>query len=264
MLFMLAFMCTTFISCGKDDSPEDPIIDPQLTPTPTPTPTPDPNPDPNFGADNFTDVAVTGGVDNVTATTATLFGYVNLSNEQLLMMGSSIEIGIEISKTESMENASKHVSKALTNNRKLTINVNELLPANRYFYRTYVVNGGYTVVGSVLSFKTENVNVGITIKGIDNLTPHTAIVTCGIDDTNDSPSTYNVGIAVVTDQSLLTAENFRTWQTISSHGDKIRLFYPKSINGKEFEVSLTDLTQNMTHYCCVFRKVDTSYALDFT
>ena len=102
--------------------------------------------------------SVTGGVYDISATSATFTGYVNLTPTELATATFGIIWGTE----EDLKWGNKAgyaTSRDLETN-KYTVTTHDLKPENKYFYRSYVcLNGNTYVYGAVKSFTTQTLQI---------------------------------------------------------------------------------------------------------
>ena len=241
---LLAIFATdiTFTACG-----DDPVEEPEK-PKPQPV---------NTGEDNQTDVAVTGGVDNIDITSATVIGYVNLPDEMKLLMGTTLKIGVELANNEQMDKATKYEAKSLIGNRKFTISLTKLIPNKTYYYRTYVENGSIPIYGETYSFATpEAENITRTGEATD-ITPTSATLSCVIVNDNQSNTIGAVGIIYTTNQKELDIEYvYKKEADYSSIKDyTMRTTSLSNVKDKQCSYELNELKQNTTYYYCSYYRV---------
>jgi hypothetical protein len=121
------------------------------------------NPSDQHGSDNYTDVAVTGGVNNTTYSTASITCYVNVPNE-----GETYVVGIRYSTeeiiTEDNSTTSKQVvTNATKGNHTYSFELNNLENDKKYYYQAFVElysNEKY-YYGETLSFAPKTINLTI-------------------------------------------------------------------------------------------------------
>lgn len=118
-------------------------------------------PSASTGANNYKDLAVTGGLNYVSYTCAEIIGYANLGSFAL----AGVEFGIIISEENKPDENNGTIFKAniLEEGRKFTIpisysdNKHTLNPDTKYFYKSYVNANGVKVYGEIKYFTTPKV-----------------------------------------------------------------------------------------------------------
>ena len=221
----------------------------------------DQKPDANTGNNNTKDVAVTGGVEDLTTTSAVLIGYVNLPDELKLAMGSTLKIGMEVSRDNKFENKkNRYEVNGLENNRRFTVSLSSLVPNTQYYYRTFVDNGGVAVFGETLSFTTQGIE-NITKTGdATDLTPSSACISMIL-----STNTYEGGIGLYTGVGVFYSTKKENLSIENIVGEKKGVEsgyssdYVQSNNKVTFK--LKRLEQKKTYYYCSFYGINGTYAL---
>lgn len=112
----------------------------------------------NAGADNYTDVAVTGSVTDIKLTSAIINGYINIDKAPIVN-NSDYDMGVCYSTSASMdETGVTYVSTNTLTGRNLSVVVSPLEPYTEYYYQTYLrikINGESMLFkGEVLKFST--------------------------------------------------------------------------------------------------------------
>ena len=102
----------------------------------------------SMGENNTTDLAVTGGVQTVGMTYATVKGYINFTvPEAYANLGSVYSYGVEYAKSSDFSDA-KSVSGGNVTGKSFTATIKELEVNTKYYYRTYVDNNRGSEVGT--------------------------------------------------------------------------------------------------------------------
>lgn len=116
--------------------------------------------DVNKGEDNYVDLAVTGGVLEVSYTCAEIKGYANIG--PLALAG--VEFGVMVSEDKRPDetNSTRIKSSSLEDGREFSVLVSRstgrtLQPETTYYYRTYVLSSGVYMLGQIESFRTLDV-----------------------------------------------------------------------------------------------------------
>lgn len=193
--------------------------------------------------DTTSEIAVTGLVDKFGCTYADISGYANLN---LLPVGSGNPvIGVEVVEADagSNDNAVKSTSGSLIGNI-FTASFDNLSPATKYKYRSFVTYGGITYYGNKYKdFTTKNV-VGITSTGevseIRRISAvlSTVVQTEGIDARDNS----YVGIAWAASKEAICADG-----NFDSHKISVQ-----DVEDGVFSVSLNNLSEGATYYYASF------------
>lgn len=144
--YLLPLLCVilAFISCEKEENNQENNI-----------------PSTSTGANNYDDLAVTGGLNYVSYTCAEIIGYVNLGPFAL----AGVEFGIILSEEYKPDENNGTIFKAntLEDGRKFTIpishsdNKHTLNPGTKYFYKSYVNANGVIIYGEIKHFTTPKV-----------------------------------------------------------------------------------------------------------
>ena len=157
---------------------------------------------------------------DVTATSATLKGWINSSNSQLpcgFIYGTSSELTAEVGKDVST-----------TANGDFTASISNLNSNITYYYRAYVIIDGEYRYGKVLSFTT-GYALTVTTNTASSITHNSAIITGKVTGAGKS---VTCGIIYGTTSSLTDTEGSRISTTANGN----------------FTVSLTELKANTTYY----------------
>lgn len=112
----------------------------------------------NMGADNTTDIAVTGGVESTGMTYANVLGYVNVTGDLRAFLGDLdvLPFGVCYSKSESFSNSQYVYCYKIMGN-KFSLILRGLEPDTKYFYRTFVGNQYGVETGSFTTKPFSNV-----------------------------------------------------------------------------------------------------------
>ena len=201
-----------------------------------------------YGSNNYTDPAITGGIqdvfyliDNEYSDNSRGFmaveiaGYLNLTAELKIAIGMAPDLyGIQISTSSSFPEGSmqKFSAKRMEDNRKFVVTVKELKENTTYYYRTFLTDAIY---GETRSFTTESYE---TVASKMKIASANATYV-GANDAQVSLGENNTGIACALDKSLLTADNIKNG---TSSGIML------STSG-----SLSELASGTTYYYCAYR-----------
>lgn len=204
-----------------------------------------------YGSNNYTDPAITGGIqdffylvsndmydlhDNNDGFMAVeIAGYLNLTAELKIAIGMAPDLyGIQISTSSSFPegNMQKFSAKRMADNRKFIVTVKELKENTTYYYRTFLTDAIY---GETRSFTTESYE---TVASKMKIASANATYV-GANDAQVSLGENNTGIACAMDKSLLTAENIKNG---TSSGIML------STSG-----SFSELSSGTTYYYCAYR-----------
>jgi len=199
---------------------------------------------PNKGQDNTTDMAVTGGVndvflDNYGLFVAEISGYVNVTDEMKMAIGMTPVLGVELSTSSSFPEGgtAKYTTQRLEDNRKFTITATGLNEKTTYYYRTFLTEAifGKTESFTTPSFESAISKIEINTGDVINVGENEAIVNLG----NNAVVT---GVAYTTDASLLTEANLKA--VINGRAD----------NGLKVSEDgrLTELTSGTTYNYCSY------------
>ncbi len=197
---------------------------------------------PNKGQDNTTDMAVTGGVNDVSLDNYGLFvaeisGYVNVTDELKMAIGMTPVLGVELSTSSSFPEGetAKYTTQRLEDNRKFTITARGLNEKTTYYYRTFLTEAifGKTESFTTPSFESAISKIEITTGDAVNVGENEAGVIFG---------DKNTGVAYTTDASLLTEANLKA--VINGRAD----------NGLKVSEDgrLTELTSGTTYNYCAY------------
>ena len=133
-LLLLTSLLCFLSSCGSDDSDNNDM------------------PNPNTGIDNYSDVAVTGGVKETGMTYADVIGYVNYPEGEVYDLPVGIEYG---EKPDELTMKSYGENKG----RNISVTIQYLKPNTTYYYRTFVGPSEYYLVGKqICHFKTKELS----------------------------------------------------------------------------------------------------------
>lgn len=117
---------------------------------------------PSDGSDNYTSMAVTGGVTNIKTRGATIKGYLNLDQTQQML---TTDFGIEYSTSSSFGYSSNKVEKQGYTGREFSVSLYDLTPGKTYYYRTYIHQlSGLYIYGETKSFKTLGIESEVKVK----------------------------------------------------------------------------------------------------
>lgn len=165
--YLFAATTLLFSACSKDDSGSEGTGNPKT----------------DTGKDNTTDDVVTGGVAEISFTTATIYGYVNNSTQAMLGMGIAYDTDANITKKSlaELKEAGK-TAQALsfdpgTENRQFTVHLNGLTSNTTYYYYAYAGQ----MTGKVLTFKTPTPPVMLKVSDATDITPFAASLHGSID-----------------------------------------------------------------------------------
>ena len=193
--FLIAFLCAGFLSCNSNED------DSSL------------GSNPNLGKDNFTDNAVTGGVESTGMTYAKVLGYVNHYSLQDIQNISEVGfVGVEYGLSKTSLNERQRFS--VTDGRTLNITIKDLLPNTQYYYRTLVEAGSESsgfirkIGTQVGSFTTKpaafngRITTGEATKSYDRIN-----ISLGSVDVSglSSDETYYLGVVYSSNKSKLTS-----------------------------------------------------------
>ncbi|MCH5307412.1 MAG: fibronectin type III domain-containing protein [Prevotella sp.] len=142
MCVFFVCLCLSIVGCSKDDGDGAPS-----------------SPNGNTGSDNTKDIAVTGSVEDITPQSASIKGYINVDQAQVMLIQ---DFGVEYSTSSSFYGSSYAQVSGYTG-REFVVWVDDLEPNTTYYYRTYVHQlSGLYHYGQTLSFKTETVKPTIS------------------------------------------------------------------------------------------------------
>ncbi len=134
-MFLCAILLLGFFSCNKDDDPT-------------------------------RSIAQTGNATDITAFTAKISGYCHQKNIE----GLSVTYGIEYTNTDLTRNAIVLNASEMDENGLFSVDIENLNPGTKYFYRTFVLYNRAYSFGNVESFTTlahpepEKVDLGVGVK----------------------------------------------------------------------------------------------------
>ena len=217
-----------------------------------PDPGPDPNPvfseeERNFGADNYSDVVVTGGrqdfyyLDEDGMIAVDIAGYLNyLTDEARNAIRMTPIVGVEVSTDSSFPggNTRQYLTQNLTDGRKIVVSVTGLRENTTYYFRTTYLGGG--AFGSTRSFTTGSVSdvaskMKVATADATAVTENAATVVLG---------EKSSGVAYAKNQSLLTADKVKDAINHADNGVQL------SKSGK-----LADLTGGTVYFYCEYRHI---------
>ena len=145
---MCAFIvcgCLSIVSCSSDDDS-----------------------DGDTGSGNTTDMAVTGAASNITTSSASIKGYINIDQAMAMLIQ---DFGVEYSNNAEFAtwgpNSAHYKEVPGYTGREFSVELYGLQPSTTYYYRTYVhqISGMY-YYGKTQSFTTEDVNVTFTVNDV--------------------------------------------------------------------------------------------------
>ena len=192
---LMAVLVLSFSACSSGDDSNDRQSGSSLT----------------MGKDNFTDPAVTGGVEGTGMTCAKVLGYANhFTPDVLLDIAQYGFVGVEYGLSES--SLTKRASYKVSDGRTLHITIRNLKPNTKYYYRTVIEAGdGYSVVrqtgSQVGSFTTRSVSYSgdITTGGVSSVSFDEVWLQYGsVDESLLADETYYMGIAYSVGQDKIS------------------------------------------------------------
>lgn len=132
-------ICLSVASCSKDDD--------------------DIGNDANIGNGNTTDMAVTGRISQISTSSVTIKGYINIDQAWAMLIQ---DFGVEYSKDAGFSQSS-HQSVPGYTGREFSVLLYDLDPNTTYYYRTYVhqLSGMYNY-GETMSFTTKNIQLSVS------------------------------------------------------------------------------------------------------
>ncbi len=189
--------------------------------------------------------SVTGGVYDISATSATFIGYVNLTPTELATATFGIIWGTE----EDLKWDSKAgyaTSRDLETN-KYSVTTHDLVPERKYFYRSYVCLKGNTYLyGAVKSFTTQTVQIEIQTGEASNVSQTSATLSASVQNFSSELPVNYLSIIWGTNEDL-------SWENKLSYAN-----YSKLDDGK-FSVTATGLSQETTYYYRAYCNVRGKY-----
>ena len=192
------------------------------------------------GSQNTTDVAVTGNPSMIGIDYAQITGYVNL--HLITSSYTSIQIGIEISESEEFSEYRRYNSTQLEGN-KLSVEIDDLNAATKYFYRTYVVLNDLSFYGEKRSLTTTDFSNVTSIEHVSEITLTSATFICTGDTSRlNSHGGYSLGVAYSTSKEDLNPDS-------RSRNYKVEwLFWGQKDN---FKIHIyPELPPGVTYYYC--------------
>lgn len=232
--------------------------------------------DKNAGSNNTWDVAVTGAVQEKSATGAVITGYVNLNliEEDYSSYEMGIQIGHEGDYDSSNSWGGKEYAHGLTGN-KFTITLTGYASGLKWFFRTFVrVNGKY-YYGEVKTFYTDEmpntlVNL-VTAGNATSITSSGATIPYSVNldlwpmDTDISIRSLEGGVLLSNNKSLLT-EKYLNTRGIYGNPDNPDDFIIELENdleeSGEFSFVLDDwFSSRFTCYYCAYTKHRSSFKI---
>ena len=214
---LLISLCMGMTSCSSDDDGEQ---------------------GPNKGADNTTDLVVTGSygsfsIDSNDKIELEITGYLNLPNEVKATLGLGVQaFGVEISQNSSFPASSSQQFRGnrLEDERKFVVTASGLQENTKYYYRSFFGAADTYIYGTTASFTTISLEEAVG----KIYTPEPSKV-------NERTAYFDLGdklqIAYDTKQASLTVENISKGNVKLSNG------------------FLEDLETGTTYYYCVVRKI---------
>lgn len=232
-LFAL-LLSVNFYSCNKDDNelskPDDYNED--------------------IGKDNFTDLAVTGGVLQVSTSSCDFLGYININ--AATSDASKLTFGVEVSRYENFKSPQRLKTTQLLNNREIRIVAKyEFYDDTDYYYRTYVYNGKFYTYGQTLTFKTKKLINASKVENISVKSPVSATIT--LSKTADSVQTRQdeslyYGIAYTADEEEIQ----ELMAEIKAGSDRAQntasIIFTCEYTSYSKELLVYDLIPNKTYY----------------
>ena len=243
--FLIAFLCAGLLSCNSNED------DSSL------------GSNPNLGKDNFTDNAVTGGVESTGMTYAKVLGYVNHYSLQDIQNISEVGfVGVEYGLSKTSLNERQRFS--VTDGRTLNITIKDLLPNTQYYYRTLVEAGSESsgfirkIGTQVGSFTTKpaafngRITTGEATKSYDRIN-----ISLGSVDVSglSSDETYYLGVVYSSNKSkLMSGLNDRykkapfdnKWIEKATYDDVT--FYRYKSKNDENTLEISELASGVTIY----------------
>ncbi|MCR5818655.1 MAG: hypothetical protein K6F89_06130 [Prevotella sp.] len=190
-LFLFAAISLTLIACGDDNSES--------------------KSETNLGEGNTTDVAVTGDVQSIGMTYATVIGYVNfVTQEAYASLGTLYKYGIEYSTSPEFDNSQLVYGSSIVG-RKFTVNISGLKTNTVYYYRAFVDQVKATQNNT---FTTKDISINnypeIRISDVSFISAHIKV---SLSNESMAKETFKIGIAIspnedILDESLYYAARF--------------------------------------------------------
>lgn len=159
----------------------------------------------NYGKNNTQDVAVTGGPEEISYTSAMINGYVNIG----AMILSAVNVGVLVSEasTPNKDNSIRINASFIEDGRAFKVLIDGLSPGAKYYYRTFVstsYDDGIMMLGEVLSFTTKSPTANLTSPGsVSDISytgaSFTGMVSLAMLSNNDK---YSVGVYIKTDDDF--------------------------------------------------------------
>lgn len=180
--------------------------------------------------------SVTGGTGNVTAVTATIFGYANN-----VTLGDNSYAGICYSSTNVNPTTADATltSVSLDQNNRYSVTASDLEPGTTYYYRAYVYRGGLTQYAArVYSFTTQHI---VTTGNADAVTASNATLTGNFHMPSSAYTSISCGICYSSVKTIPTTSDFKATAAVA---------------GDAFSVRLTNLENNTRYYYRAYTIID--------
>mgnify|MGYP000846988113 CR=1 FL=1 len=216
-IVLFACLSLGFLSCGKEDpnAPEQENV--------------------------LSETSVTGHAESITPLGATLICYANLPAD--ISAGTSFGVLYSTDANPTFETAHSKTSNELNSNNQYSITISGLIPATKYYFRSFVNQNGILKYGRIKDFATTDAKIVIT-GSAEKVSAISASIPIEIDLSGISPKDVSVGVCY-----SIESEKPELYKDSSIEG---------KLSGKSCSVSLMALTPGSTYHYRAYAIIDGS------
>lgn len=173
----------------------------------------------------------TGDASDITEISATIYGYSTLPRTEL--GAATVGFIYSMSTEPTLSNGKSKSSKEFLSDTQFVATITGLSPGTKYYYRSYILQNGNYLYGSVSSFTTASINAKVTTNSAQNISEHGATI---------SGSLYLTNIAkLTTSVALYYSDKYTSREDIKANGIKASVTPTSDGN---FSKDLTNLSHS--------------------
>ena len=185
----------------------------------------------------------TGDATDITETSATLYGYSSLPRTEL--GSSTVGFIYSTSSEPTQSNGKLKSTKEFLSDTQFVASISGLVPDTKYYFRSFLLQNGTYLYGSVSSFTTAKINAKVTTNGAQNVSEHSATISGALSLTSLSILSTSV--------ALYYSDKYSAKEDIFTKGTKVSLTASQDGN---FSKDLTNLPHSTSYSYFAYARIE--------
>ena len=185
----------------------------------------------------------TGDASDITEISATIYGYSTLPRTDL--GGATVGFIYSTSTEPTLSNGKSKSSKEFLSDTQFVATITGLTPGTKYYYRSYLLQNGNYLYGTVSSFTTASINATVTTNSALNVSEHGATISGSLSLT--SIAKLNTSVA------LYYSDKYTSREEIKANGTRVSV---TPASDGSFSKDLTNLPHSTSYSYIAFATIE--------